>query len=183
MRRPFSLPSKSHVCGWHSADAPSLRLRIELRLANQHNLAYAATAFPVSLTFYRKKAMMRVLGRTYRFAVIALMSALMLTPAIGQKATISFDAPGAGTGAGSGTFPTCINRTGWIGGRFLDVSSFSQHSVFQAELFQRRSFPPFESHQLWAGIFFRRMTGRDPSRLRSLRIGCGIDSLTLIPIL
>ena len=46
------------------------------------------------------------------------MSALMLTPAIGQQATISFDAPGAGTGAGSGTFPTCINRTGWIGGYF-----------------------------------------------------------------
>jgi hypothetical protein len=55
----------------------------------------------------------------------------MLAPAIGQKAPISFDAPGAGTGAGSGTFPTCINRTGWIGGRFLDASGVT-HGFLRA---------------------------------------------------
>jgi uncharacterized membrane protein len=75
--------------------------------------------------------MKRVLARMPRFLVAALLSALMLTPAIGQKAPISFDAPGAGTGAGSGTFPTCINRTGWIGGRFLDASGFS-HGFLRA---------------------------------------------------
>jgi hypothetical protein len=75
--------------------------------------------------------MKRVLGPTPRLIVVALVSALMLTPAIGQKAPISFDAPGAGTGAGSGTFPSCINRTGWIGGRFLDASGFS-HGFLRA---------------------------------------------------
>src|SRR5215470_78695 len=43
---------------------------------------------------------------------------------------ITFDAPGAGTGPGQGTFPNAINPAGAIGGDYLDASSL-KHSFLR----------------------------------------------------
>jgi hypothetical protein len=58
------------------------------------------------------------------FAIAALLS---ITPLLGQTSTfLSFDAPGAGTGIGQGTFPVAINAGGVIAGWYFD-SSFVSH--------------------------------------------------------
>ena len=44
---------------------------------------------------------------------------------------ITFDAPGAGTGPGQGTFPNAINPVGAIGGDYLDASNLN-HSFLRA---------------------------------------------------
>ena len=43
----------------------------------------------------------------------------------------TFDAPGAGTGPGQGTFPNAINPVGAIGGDYLDASNLN-HSFLRA---------------------------------------------------
>ena len=46
---------------------------------------------------------------------------------------ITFDAPGAGTGAGQGTFPITINTAGAITGFYIDANNVSHGFVRPAD--------------------------------------------------
>jgi hypothetical protein len=63
-------------------------------------------------------------------AVVAVFAGLSsLSPAVSAQTPsqfISFNAPGAGTSSGQGTFPDAINRQGWIGGTVILSSNFKQ---------------------------------------------------------
>jgi hypothetical protein len=62
--------------------------------------------------------------RTLRSSLFALIVTCgLMAIAFGQDPFISFDAPGAGTGAFQGTIPTCINRDGWIAGTIVDSAN------------------------------------------------------------
>lgn len=70
------------------------------------------------------------------FAMLAACSIFVLsTPLLRAQAPastfLSFDAPGAGTSDGQGTFPVAINRSGLIVGNFTD-SSRVQHGFMRA---------------------------------------------------
>ena len=58
------------------------------------------------------------------FTLSAVLAFSFLPTACAQNLSpstfISFDAPGAGTGSGQGTYPTAIARHGWIGGTLID---------------------------------------------------------------
>src|SRR2546421_495539 len=64
----------------------------------------------------------------------------------GTPTFTTFDAPGAGTGPGQGTFPNAINPVGAIGGDYLDASNLN-HSFLRAAVVCDRS-PPLTSRHL-----------------------------------
>jgi hypothetical protein len=70
-------------------------------------------------------------SRTSAFIRIATLAMLAATMTLSPRASaqlsqyVSFDAPDAGTGSNQGTFPSCINQQGWIGGTVIKSTGFA----------------------------------------------------------
>jgi hypothetical protein len=72
--------------------------------------------------------------RMYLFAFVTLAACSICglsTQRAHAQTFLSFDAPGAGTSDGQGTFPVAINRSGLIVGNFVDASG-AQHGFMRA---------------------------------------------------
>ena len=65
---------------------------------------------------------------------ITLFAALAISVQLSAQPTIvTFDAPGAGTGAGQGTLPESNNTAGAIAGNYLDASSVDHGFLFDKQ--------------------------------------------------
>jgi hypothetical protein len=91
-----------------------------------------------------------------RFVVLVTLAVTLTlaASAFAQLPTkyLSFDAPGAGTGYGQGTFPTSINQDGWVAGTVISSSNVAFGFIRRRDGSFIQVFPPNSSQSFIAAI-------------------------------
>ena len=92
------------------------------------------------------------------FATLAIMvqtsaqSQMITSHATAKSKIITFNAPGAGTGRGQGTFAGAVNLLGWIVGNYKDSTNRS-HGFLRAANGNIKTIDPTGSHDTFPGGF------------------------------